>query len=268
MSDVVRIFVGVDANGHDAESCAALEWSVRKHASLTVEIEWMAQSHDRTSPWGGWDTSRWATPFSGFRWGIPARCGFQGRAIYTDSDVIFLGDVAELWRQPFAAGKALAIKPGAGWRMCVSLWDCAEAFFHVPSLNGLKGDPLAHASMLKAMQAGGWTQPFEGHWNCLDGEDFASVRDPAIKALHYTDMSCQPHQRHALPRLAARGETHWFVASGGRTRAHPRADVQELFDEVLAEAIANGYAVENYVPAEPFGPYKKAALTGYRGRAK
>ncbi len=127
---MVKVFVGCSANGEDAESCAVLEYSLRKNSSLPVEIVWMAQSRDLQSFWHGWNTSAWATPFSGFRWGIPAYCGFQGRAVYTDSDVIFLGDIAELWTQPMAPGAAVLAKGGGSWRLCVSLFDCAAAKPH------------------------------------------------------------------------------------------------------------------------------------------
>ena len=43
----------------------------------------------------------WATPFSGFRWSaFRKHCGFKGRAIYLDIDMIVLADIAELWHHP------------------------------------------------------------------------------------------------------------------------------------------------------------------------
>jgi hypothetical protein len=259
----IRIFVGCAASGEDAESLAVLEWSVRKHASEPVEFHWMKQSHDQQSFWHGWETSRWATPFSGFRWGIPAACQYEGRAIYTDSDVIFMADVAQLWRQPIPAGKVVLAKPGS-WRMCVSLWDCAAARHHLPPIDSIRHNPASHHQIGLRFRGPGLVAPFAGNWNCLDGEDYADLHDPAIKAIHYTSMDCQPHLRHALPRLAAAGQKHWF---DGTVRAHPRPDVEALFDELLAEAADHGFVPASYIPNEAFGPYSKASLVNYRTRA-
>src|SRR5215207_9690112 len=128
---MIRVFVGCAANHEDIESQAVLEWSIRKHASEPVSITWMQLSRDPASPWSGWNTSQWVTPFSGFRWAIPAVCGYEGKAIYCDSDVIFMADIARLWDQEFESGKAVMAKGGNSWRLCVSLWDCAEMQAHL-----------------------------------------------------------------------------------------------------------------------------------------
>lgn len=259
----IRVFVGAAPSGEDAESLAVLEYTLRKHASRPVEIVFMTISRDPASFWHGWDTSRWATPFSGFRWGIPAACGFEGKAIYTDSDVIFMRDPAELFDQDVPAGKVVLGKGGGSWRLCVSLWDCAAAEAVMLPLADLKARPDAHREMGRRIQP--HIGAFAGHWNVLDGEGFADPLDPAVGAHHYTDMSAQYHLKHALPRLAREGRKHWF---DGVTRPHPRQDLQAMFDDLLAEAVAAGYRPEDYVPAEPFGAIAKASLTNYRGRAR
>src|SRR6186997_1371038 len=96
MSDAIRLFVGCAAWA-DAESQAVLEYTARSQSSLPIDIVWMSQA--KKGFWSGWNTKGWKTPFTGFRWGIPAYCGFQGKAIYTDSDFIFRADLAELWNQ-------------------------------------------------------------------------------------------------------------------------------------------------------------------------
>lgn len=261
---MIRVFVGCAANHEDLESQSVLEWSIRKHASEPVEITWMQLSRDPASPWSGWRTERWATPFSGFRWAIPEVCGFEGRAVYTDSDVIVMADIAELWRQEFKPGKAVMAKGGGSWRMCVSLWDCAAMKAHLPPLVAQKADPNAHAMMCARIPSATWVQAFEGNWNCLDGEKYKDLRDSAIKAIHYTDMSSQPQLRHALPRLKAQGLSHWF---DGQTRTHPRRDLIALFDEMLEEAKANGFPPERYADKPRYGDFRKASLVGYRGAA-
>lgn len=253
----VKVFVGCAPNGEDAESQAVLEYTLRKHASEEVEIVWMRLA--REGFWSDFATERWATPFSGFRWCIPAYCGFEGRAIYMDSDVIVMADIVELWRQDLAGHVALAKHGG---RLCVSLWDCAAAARIAMPIERLRSDPEAHRKMGAAIRPHVGT--FKGHWNCLDGEGFANIEDPAIKVIHYTDMSCQPSTHHAVKRLAAAGQKHWF---DGTIRPHPRRDLQALFDRLLNEAIAAGYTPERYLPPQNFGDFRKKSLVHYRGHA-
>lgn len=257
---VVRLFVGCAPDGLDAESLAVLEYSVRKNSSLPVEIEWMTLSRDPASFWSGWNTERWPTPFSGFRWAIPAFCGFDGRAVYCDSDVIWMGDIARLWQQPMPRGTVVLGRGGGSWRLCVSLWDCAAAKDVVLPLDQLKARADAHRVMGKKILP--HVGAFAGHWNVLDGGDFADLRDPTIGCLHYTSISTQPQLRHALPRLEAAGQKHWF---DGHVNPHWRPDMETLFDTMLSEAIEAGYRPENYIPAVRYGEVEKASLRGYRG---
>jgi hypothetical protein len=157
----------------------------------------MKLSRDSDSFWfsdgegNGWNTTTWATPFS----------GFEGRAIYMDSDVIVLADIAQLWHQPMQPGKVALAKGGGSWRYCVSLWDCAEAVKHLPALPWLKREASSHQKMVAYFKDNpGLTQAFSGDWNCLDGEGHPNLRDGAVKAIHYTDMGTQPQLRHAAPR--------------------------------------------------------------------
>jgi hypothetical protein len=190
---LIRVFVGCAASGEDAESLAVLEYTLRKNASEPVQIEFMAQSHDPASFWHGWNSERWATPFSAFRWGIPAFCKYEGRAVYTDSDVIFLGDIAELWHQPIPEGKIALAKGGGSWRLCVSLWDCEAAVLRIPPLHELKTDPQSHSKVNRAVKP--YIAPFDGEWNCLDGHGFSDLSDPRLKALHYTGMRSRGSMR-------------------------------------------------------------------------
>ena len=264
----IRVYVGCAANGEDAESQAVLEWSLRKHASAPVEIVWMQLSRDPASPFYcdpgkalGWRTEQWATPFSGFRWAVPALAGFKGRAIYMDSDVILTADIAELWGQEFAPGKLVMAKgKTASWRYCVSLWDCARAPHWIPALAKLQRDPDSHRNCIRVFRTNpNIVQAFAGQWNCLDGEDFADLGDPEIKLIHYSAMRTQPQLERAVARLALEGRRHWF---DGEPARHWREDLIALFEALLEEASAEGYAVERYTAGPLFGPYKKRAVGG------
>lgn len=258
---MIRVFVGCAPNGDDAESCAVLEYSIRRLASEPVEITWMALSADRKSPFYApiWRTEEWVTPFSGLRWIVPELCHFRGRAIYTDSDVIFMADIAELWRQSIPTGKAVLTKYG-DTRACVSLWDCAAAAADMIPGRTLREAPRAHRTMTLRLADRDMAAPFAGDWNCLDGEGYASLGDRRLKALHLTNIATQPGHAFANLRLQMHGRDHWY---DGPRRPHPRRDVSALFDLMLSEAGAAGYSVGNYVPAGPLVAYAKRSLKNY-----
>lgn len=264
---MIRIFVGCAPNHEDAESQAVLEWTLRKHASEPIKIEWMMLSRDPRSPYysdgaRGWQTSEWATPFSGFRWGIPERCEWQGKAIYMDSDILILADIAELYHQEFQPGKFIMAKGGNSWRFCVSLFDCAAAKQLDKPLYQAKIIPDGHRRMVQELTGSHYVQSFDGDWNCLDGENHSNLEDGRVKALHYTDMSTQPQLRYAIPRLEKEGRKHWY---NGKFRIHPRNDLMQLFDREFEEAQLNGFTVDKYTHSPLYGEINKKSLSGYKG---
>ena len=262
-----RIFIGCDSNDCDLEQMMVLEYSLRKHASIPLDIEWMRLSRDPASFWyssgtgEGWRTDCWATPFSAFRWGIPARCNFQGRAFYTDADVLFLSDIAEIWHHPMEQGKVmLAAGSGSTLRLGELLWDCAAARPVLPPPQDLRRDLHGH----KKLQ-----QFFEQHPECitqlapeysnLDGDDLPRE---SLKALHYSDMGSQFSHRFSQPRLLAENRRHWF---DGKIYRHYRDDLRELFDQYYHEALAAGYTLDQYRNPQPFGHFNKQSQKVYDG---
>jgi hypothetical protein len=255
----IRIFIGTPANNEDLESQAVLDWSLHKHASEPLDIIWMKLSRDPASFWysdpktrAGWNTIGWATPFSAFRWAIPEFCGFEGRAIYLDVDMMAVADIAELWNAPMIPG-AMAIAKGPK-TFCCSLLDCAKAKQYLPPVARLRSEVGLYRHVRKSFTPT-TVQTFDylGNWNCLDGEDYKSLDDPRIKLIHCTTIPTQPQLKYALARLAAAGQRHWYDKEP--VRPHRRADIPALFDDLLAEARANGYHPENYATAEVFGDY-------------
>jgi hypothetical protein len=268
MSEPIRIFVGAAPDGCDAESCAVLDYTLRKHASRPLDIRWMVLSRDPSSPFysdpetgAGWQTRAWPTVFSGFRWVVPALCGFRGRACYMDSDMIVLDDIAKLWDEKLSLGKSIIAKDAG--RLCVSVWDCERAREFVLPLERLQA-ANGHSAMRAVMSANrSIVQPFAtGNWNALDCEDL-SINAAEMKIIHYTDMSAQPHLKHAIPRMAARGQRHWY---DGPVRDHWRGDLISLFDTTLVEAERAGFSRENYIPKSLFGPVPKSSQVNHPGR--
>lgn len=165
--------------------------------------------------------------------------------------MIAMADIAELWNQKFRDPKAAVISKGESERFCVSLFDCERMRKHVPPIQVLRADTNAFRGVRRKM-LGRMVQRFVGNWNCVDGEGYRSLRDPKIKCLHYSAIPTQVHLKYSLPRLIAEGGRHWYT---GRAQEHPRQDLQDLFDEMLIDAIANGYPPERY-RKEPFGEYR------------
>jgi len=258
----VRLFVGVSGNDEDLEFQAVLHYSLEKYASEPIDLIWMRLSRDGSSFWFadpqrklGWRTDKWATPFSALRWGIPAACNFEGKAIYMDVDMIAMDDIAKLWNQEIKDGYAMLSKPAA---ICVSMYDNAKMKKFLPSVEAMK-QPGVYRDIRREVMRNGCIQTYKGgNWNCLDmrkdtGGEYKEVSDPEIKVLHFTQIPTQPHLRHAIPRLAKEGRKHWY--SSNPPRPHHRKDAVEFFDKMLAEAIANGYTLDRYRNPTPFGEY-------------
>jgi hypothetical protein len=249
----IRVFAGADCNNSDLESQAVFEYSLRQHASEPVDLTWMQIA--KTGPWSGWKTASARTPFSHFRWSIPSVCQYEGRAIYADSDFIFRADIAELWHQDLPKDAILlARNPDGKVRTCCMLFDCAKAKGHIPPVEVLRTSPDAQANVVNYLKAHRELMaPFEGDWNCIDLKGYEDINDPRIKAIHYSRIETQLHLKHAIPRLQAEGRTHWYTGPVG---AHWRPELQALFDQLLAEAIAAGYTLDSY-RVDPHGPYQK-----------
>lgn len=239
MSDAIRLFVGADANNSDLEAQAVLEYTARKHATLPLEIVWMQAGHNE---WSGWKTATGRTPFTHFRWSIPALCGYRGRAIYSDVDFLYVGDLAEVWSQTIP-DIALVRNPVGKLTTSFIVFDCEKAKPHVPGVDVLRGMPDAHGTMLAYFRA----HPHllaatAGNWDCPDLRG-TTLDDPELRAVHFTRIETQLHLKHAVPRLKAEGRRHWY---DGPIGPHPRPELQALFDALLEEAIAAGYPPERY----------------------
>lgn len=257
MSEPVRIFVGTPANNEDLECQAVLSWSLHKFASGPLDITWMMLSRDPASFWfsnpnprQGWNTKTWATPFSALRWGIPAACDYEGRAIYMDSDQIALADIYDLWNQPIPDGKALLAKGGKEVISCVMLMDCARMKAALPPIDELKGRTGAYREARGKISH--VAANYAGNWNCRDGENYRTIYDPDVKVLHYTAIPTQPNHKHARARLKGEGKPHWYP---GPDKPHPRPEVNQLFDRMLEEAIAAGKGPETFRVSPEFGEY-------------
>ena len=252
---MIRLFVGTSAQNEDLEAMAVLEYSARKHCSMPLEITWMRQS--RKGPWSGWNCRSWRTPFTGFRWALPAVCGYEGRAIYTDVDFFFLDDLAKLWTQDIPNVGLVRKTTGKLTTSCI-LFDCAKAKGHVPGLDRLKALPDAHSTVLSYFRANTHlVSPFVGNWDSPDGIGTDT------RAVHYTRIETQLHLKHAIPRLKAEGRSHWYT---GEVFTHANAELQTMFDALLVDATAAGYGPNRYRVESFDGATRKDFAYKYHGK--
>lgn len=268
MTDRLKIFVGTAANGEDAEACVVLEYSLRRHASVDVDIEWLALSRDAGSPTysdperdRGWRTDRWPTPWSGLRWAVPPLMGWQGRAVYLDCPQVVVGDIAELADSPITGSAMVAVRRSAtSLRTACMVWDCRRARRWLPDLDTMQrevgtlqelGHMLVRRPSLTIELPAGWA---------VEDSDYSYDPVTATGSIHCKNLHMQPHTRHALTRLRHQGREHWW---DGTRLPHYCEPLVQLFDAELAAALAAGYRVEDYVPAER--PYETYAIRGRDG---
>ena len=249
----LRVFVGTSPGGEDAEACMVLEHSLRARASVPVEIEWARLSHDPASPFSGWRTERWGSPWTALRWAVPAACGWRGRAIYFDCPQLVLGDVAALVRAPMPAGAFVLLRRprGASIETACMVFDCAEAHRHLPSLAQMRADVGAHQEvghLLERRWRLAGALPFG--WGVAD---FDAAQDPKGPAgsVYFASAYTQPHAPRALARLARAGRSHWFDEV---RLPHYCAALVAQFEAEYAAAVAAGRSPEEYVPEEAYGP--------------
>lgn len=265
--ETIKIFVGCDPNDCDLEQMMVLDYSIAKHTKAPYEIVWMQLSKDPNSFWysdlkrkKGWDTSLWVTPFSGFRWGIPAYCDYEGKAIYMDADMLVLSDIQDLWNHPFNEGSIMVAKGGEQiHRTCVALWDCAAAKKALPSIKRIKSKAKSHNRLIGMLRENpNLVTPFNDNYNCLDGEDLPVEE---IKILHFTDIDTQFSHKYSIPRLESEGRKHWYE---GDVNPHWRKDLADLFDQYYQEALEAGYSLDNYRNVG-FGDIEKQDMSDYVG---
>jgi lipopolysaccharide biosynthesis glycosyltransferase len=215
MSETIDVFVGADRSQLLAVS--VLEHSIRRHTLRPVRVAPLIDL-DLPEPRDIRQGSR--TNFSFARFAIPELCGYQGKGLYLDADMLVFRDIGELWDVPFD-GKSIIIqeeipehavkhdKPGAPSKrvkQCsVMLIDCARTRWNVREIiAGLDGrytyEQLMYEMCILPETEIKYGVPF--NWNSLEHFDLQT------RLIHYTDMDTQPwvsalnrHGRHWMEEV-------------------------------------------------------------------
>jgi hypothetical protein len=173
-------------------SVKVLEYSIRKHTSITTEVYPMHLS-GRTIPTPNDLKNQPRTPFSFQRFLIPELAGYRGRAVYLDSDMQVFRDMRELWTLPFDGASLLAARePGNTGRrpqFSVMLLDCSRLSWNIDDIvKRLDEGALTYEQLMYEMAlAPDYRAAVDSSWNSL--ERFQAAETCLV---HYTDMGTQP----------------------------------------------------------------------------
>lgn len=185
-----RVYVG--ATSQEMLPVKVLEHSIRKHASMTVEIIPLYLSKIPI-PLPKDRKNQPRTPFSFQRFLIPALMEYRGRAIYLDSDMQVFKDIRTLWTMPFKGADLLNVGTGDGVerppQFSVMILNCETLDWDINAIiRSLDEDRLTYDQLLYRMAlAKNIRGDIGAEWNSM--EHF-SRKNTAL--LHFTDMSTQP----------------------------------------------------------------------------
>lgn len=198
MVPALRIFVG--AQEREIIPARVLEFTINEHATVPVRVTQLpAVTRTPRDP-----SKRQRTPFSFSRFLIPELCGFQGRALYLDSDMHVFDDVSKLWDIPFDGAKVMCTNqtwippqwknnPGfhPGRQMSVMMLDAAALPWKIDDIiDAMDRDELTYEQLMFEMAlvpSDEVTDALPTGWNHLE-----HYVDGETKLLHYTAIPTQP----------------------------------------------------------------------------
>jgi hypothetical protein len=188
----VRVYVGTAEE--QMLAVKVLEYSIRKHASMTVAVYPLHRAGAGIvipRPKDPENAPR--TPFSFQRFLIPQLAGQRGRAIYFDSDMQLFSDIRLLWTLPLEGADLLAAsnrgdserKP----QFSVMLLDCQALGWDIRDIVArLDSGELNYARLMFEMAvAKNIRADICPDWNSLE-----YYEEGKTSLLHYTDMTIQP----------------------------------------------------------------------------
>lgn len=204
-----------------------LEFSITEASSTPVSVRFI-YSFNRPIPVPASIENRPRTPFSFQRFLIPELCGFAGKAIYLDADMLVFRDIVEVWRQDLSECDLQTVvdaKMGRRRQFSVMLLNCQTLRWDIEQIVAdLDAGKIDYPSLMYEMcMAERIRSDIPGVWNSL--EHF----EPGQTALlHYTDMSTQPwvHAGNPLGHLWI-ASLRRALASGFIVRSELQREVEQ-----------------------------------------
>lgn len=185
-----RVFVGADAE--QTLGAKVLAYSIERRSSMDVSVEVLdvSQIPEPEKP-----ENRSKTGFSFARFDIPRLCGYAGRGIYLDADMLVFGDIADLWTQPLDDADLLYSQShphmGRTPQTAVMLLNCEALRWDVGEIvRGLDAGAYSYGELMGELAITPRDRQKPGlpyWWNSLE------QYDPGRTCLlHFTDMDTQP----------------------------------------------------------------------------
>ena len=239
----ITVFIG--SGNQSLLERKVLIYSLLKHSQRSLDIRVFDGTNNTVIMAGGSQTApmskelqrRNLTEFSLYRYLIPQLMSFTGKAIYLDSDMLCLTDIAELVELPLEDKDFLctkAYKDGNGdlmWATSALLINCDRCRFDLPQIfSEIDRGLFSYTDFSQMGRSFLEVHPYligklNGEWNVFD------KHDAATNIIHYTDLRTQPWRFRSHPYGGI-----WFqYFEEARTAGH-------VTDEDIRYAIANGYA--------------------------
>lgn len=192
--DPIRIFVG-GTGEHDLPT-RVLEHSIRRRMADPDRLRFVRLWDSAVEiPVPKSPQNRGRTTFSFQRFIIPEECGFTGRAIYLDSDMIVLADIAELFDSPFPEGVKV-LSTADNWQTAVLLIDCSVGWRVGDLIDSLDRGDCTYQQLMNCRTpalSGGFARTLHAGWNHGD------YMNSETRLLHFTAMATQPWLRAGHP---------------------------------------------------------------------
>lgn len=191
VAEALNVFVGTDES--QMLACRVLDYSIRRYSTVPVRVQPMLNMN---VPIPRHCENRQRTGFSFSRFLIPSLCGFKGRAVYMDADMLVFGDIAELAVLPFPEGISLMYveqlsNSGRASQFSVMVLDCEKLQWDIHAIvaqldtGAMTYDQLMFEFSHLPEDVKSACLPSD--WNVLE------QYNPGCTALlHYTDMNHQP----------------------------------------------------------------------------
>lgn len=196
MQDKVKLFIG-SSDDHDAIAEKVYLYSLYKNTTKELDITIMRPSNMGDD----WNRFTWGTPFTCYRYAIPEMMGFEGKALYTDVDMLNYRDISKLYETDLE-GKAFGMcwdalqdngkkgkeegYPRGWWCDSVMLIDCAKAAEFIDPLSEMKKWNKNYSYKWEVMRRIGSPDKTKGEkiihlldsrWNSFDGTDASVMPD-------------------------------------------------------------------------------------------
>lgn len=189
----IRIYIGTEKLQWLATE--VLKWSVKTRTHSPVEFIELKDLDLGLE-------SKMYTGFSFYRFYIPEACGYKGKALYLDADIVVLADIHDLLTMEMN-DKGVLARPGPHHirYTSVMLLSCEKlTHWKIREWSMLINNQLADYGKTMFGEVGGLNYQDFGdlpdYWNHLD------EADETTKILHYTHVPMQPWKRAGHPHAS------------------------------------------------------------------